>query len=284
MKKKLSVLAVSCLCGLFARPVFAADGYLGKIEKFELGGITVHAYNSAEGMLDGSAIFETDKALVLLEPQSMPESAADLKKYAAGLRKPLEAIVVSYHGAGLSSYPGIPIYASRAAVEFAKSGGEAKLFEYFASSVPGFDATVVVPDRVLDEKSADIAGVEFALTYHDAPAPAPGMTVAIPSAKVVYLHMLGGDSHSILVGKEQIDAFIEELKNLKAQNYALILTSHHAPEKPEALDKKIAYLEKTKEIVDASKTKDEFVSAMKKTFPDYRGEAYLEMSADSLYK
>ena len=62
------------------------------------------------------------------------------------------------------------------------------------------------------------------------------------------------------------------------------MTSHHAPERPEALDKKIAYLERTLEILSASKTKEDFVAAMKQAFPDYQGEAYLEMSAANLYK
>ena len=70
---------------------------------------------------------------------------------------------------------------------------------------------------------------------------------------------------------------------MKGEGYELILTSHHTPEKPEALDEKIAYLEKTKEILSASRTKEDFVAAMKKAFPDYQGEGYLEMSAANLY-
>lgn len=284
MEKFVRALVMAGVLALLGGSVFAAESYSGKIAKFEMQGLTVHTYNSAEGMMDGSAVFETEKELVLLEPQSMPESAKELKKYIDGLNKPLAAVIVSYHGAGLAPYKGVPIYASEAAVEFSKNGGEAGLFGYFAKSVPGFDPTVVVPDHALSGSSADIGGIGFALEYDNTPAPAPGMTVALPSAKVVYLHMLGGDTHSILGGKEHIDAFIKELQGIKGKGYELILTSHHAPEKTDALDKKIAYLEKTKEILSGSKTKSEFVSAMKKAFPDYQGENYLEMSAGNLYQ
>ncbi|RRD63894.1 MBL fold metallo-hydrolase [Fretibacterium sp. OH1220_COT-178] len=284
MVEFVKVLAAAGMVMALGGTAFAAEGYKGSIGKFEMPGLTVHAYNSAEGMLDGSVVFETEKELVLLEPQSMPESAKDLKRYINGLGKPLAAVIVSYHGAGLSHYKGIPIYASKAAVEFAKDGRAAALFENFAKGVPGFDSKVVVPDQSLEGPNASIGGIDFSLEYDDVPAPAPGMTIAVPSAKVVYLHMLGGDTHSILGSAGHIEAFAEALRKMKGKGYELILTSHHVPEKPEALDKKIAYLEKTKEILTASGTKEEFVAAMKKAFPDYRGEGYLEMSAANLYK
>lgn len=282
--RKVCVVLLTVFCLMATNNAFAAESCTGKIEKFDMHGLTVHTYNSVEGMVDGSAVFETEKTLVLLEPQPMPESAKELKRYIEGLNKPLTAIIVSYHGAGLALYEGVPVYASKAAVEFARNGGEAGLFEHFAKTVPGFDPAVIVPGHVLEGATANVGGIDFALDYHDAPAPAPGMTVAVPSAKVVYLHMLGGDTHSILGGKEHIDAFIAELRKIKGEGYELILTSHHVPEKSDALDKKIAYLEKTKEILNGAKTKDDFIAAMKQAFPDYQGEAYLNMSADALYK
>ena len=284
MKKIVRGLATVEMVFLLGGAAFALEGYAGKIETFERPGLTVHTYNSVEGMLDGSAIFETEKELVLLEPQSMPESAKELKRYIDGLGKPLAAVIVSYHGAGLAPYKGIPIYASKAATEFAGDGRGAALFENFAKGFPGFDPTVIVPDHVLEGPNASIGGIDFALEYDDTPAPAPGMIVAVPSAKVVYLHMLGGDTHSILGSAGHIDAFAEQLRKMKGEGYELILTSHHTPEKPEALDAKIAYLEKTKEILSASKTKEDFVAAMKEAFPDYQGEGYLEMSAANLYQ
>ena len=84
----------------------------------------------------------------------MPESAKELKRYIDGLGKPLAAVIVSYHGAGLAPYKGIPIYASKAATEFAGDGRGAALFENFAKGFPGFDPTVIVPDHVLEGPNA----------------------------------------------------------------------------------------------------------------------------------
>lgn len=282
MKKGFAGLAASCLILTGTTSAFAAEGYADKVAKFEREGLTVHSYNSTEGMRDGSFIFETAEALVVLEPQSMPGSIEEFKKYVESLNKPVKAVIVSYHGAGLSHYAGIPIYASKATIEFAESGAEKKMLDNFAETNPGFDTTVIVPGQALEAASATIEGIDFALFYDNSPF--PGMTVAIPSSKVVYLHMLGADTHSILFSPEHIEAFITQLKGLKDQGYELILSSHHTPETAEALDQKIAYLEKTKEILKEAKTKEEFVTAMNATFPDYYGDHFVTMSAGRIYK
>jgi hypothetical protein len=205
-----------------------------------------------------------------------------LKRYIDSLGKPLAAVIVGYHGSGPIPCEGVPVHGSRASVEFAKSGRSAALYGPFAKGAHGFDATVVVPDHIIEGETANIAGIDFALDYRDAPA--PGMTIGVPSAKAVYLHMLGGDSHSILGGREHIDVFIGELEKIKSRGYELILTSHHTPEAIGNLDEKIAYLEKTKEILAASKTQGEFLASMKKTFPNHMCEHYLEMSAENLFR
>ena len=66
MTRIVRVLAAAGMVFLLGGAAFALEGYSGKIEKFERPGLTVHTYNSAEGMLDGSAVFETEKELVLL--------------------------------------------------------------------------------------------------------------------------------------------------------------------------------------------------------------------------
>ena len=74
------------------------------------------------------------------------------------------------------------------------------------------------------------------------------------------------------------------LKEYQAAGYAMILTSHGGPEGQDAVAEKIAYLNKTKEIMQQSKTADEFKANMKAAFPAYNGENYLDMTAGFLYK
>lgn len=59
---------------------------------------------------------------------------------------------------------------------------------------------------------------------------------------------------------------------------------HGGPEGQDAVAEKISYLNKTKEIMQQSKTADEFKANMKAAFPDYDGENYLDMTAGFLYK
>lgn len=59
---------------------------------------------------------------------------------------------------------------------------------------------------------------------------------------------------------------------------------HGGPEVQDAVAEKISYLNKTKEIMQQSKTADEFKANMKAAFPAYDGENYLDMTAGFLYK
>lgn len=59
---------------------------------------------------------------------------------------------------------------------------------------------------------------------------------------------------------------------------------HGGPEGQDAVAEKIAYLNKTKEIMQQSKTADEFKANMKAAFPAYDGLNYLDMTAGFLYK
>lgn len=59
---------------------------------------------------------------------------------------------------------------------------------------------------------------------------------------------------------------------------------HGGPEGQDAVAEKISYLNKTKEIMQQSKTADEFKAAMQAAFPAYDGLNYLDMTAGFLYK
>ena len=94
---------------------------------------------------------------------------------------------------------------------------------------------------------------------------------------------MGSKTHNILPAVAYIESEIAELKDYQAKNYALILTSHNAPEGKEAVSEKIEYLEKVLELAKSSQNREEFISGVKAAFPDYNGEAYLEMSAGALF-
>lgn len=78
-----------------------------------------------------------------------------------------------------------------------------------------------------------------------------------------------------------ISAFAEELKGF---DYDLVLTSHYVPEGQDAVETKIAYLEKTLELSDTCADAASFIEAMNEAFPDYSGANYLETTAGMLYQ
>lgn len=150
--------------------------------------------------------------------------------------------------------------------------GGVKLHAYFTND-PLADVAYIV------EGKEALAGVDFEVIDRS-----ESYDLAIPSMNVVYTHMLGKTTHSILTSAEHIEAFLQMLKEYQAAGYAMILTSHGGPEGQDAVAEKISYLNKTKEIMQQSKTADEFKANMKAAFPAYDGENYLDMTAGFLYK
>lgn len=150
--------------------------------------------------------------------------------------------------------------------------GGVKLHAYFTND-PLADVAYIV------EGKKALAGVDFEVIDRG-----ESYDLAIPSMNVVYTHMLGKTTHSILTSAAHIEAFLQMLKEYQAAGYAMILTSHGGPEGQDAVAEKISYLNKTKEIMQQSKTADEFKAAMQAAFPAYDGLNYLDMTAGFLYK
>lgn len=63
-----------------------------------------------------------------------------------------------------------------------------------------------------------------------------------------------------------------------------MLDSHNGVEKPDAVDSKIAYLEKLLELRKESQNETEFVEAVRAAFPNHKGERMLMATAKNLYK
>ena len=95
--------------------------------------------------------------------------------------------------------------------------------------------------------------------------------------------MLGHDCHSIVAGDGHADAIISELKNYIAKGYDLILTSHYTPEDLKDAKTKIDYIETLKSVAAKCKDAQEFKGQIKKLFPQYSGENYLDMTAGMFF-
>ena len=81
-----------------------------------------------------------------------------------------------------------------------------------------------------------------------------------------------------------IDAEIAEAEKSLASGAELFIGGHGGAAKRDAVEFKIDYLKKMKEVLDNNQTAQAFTDDMKKAFPGLPGEAGLEELSKALYK
>ena len=231
-------------------------------------------------MGDVAYIVEGADALVGIELPSFTEGLDAWKAYAETLGKPMSDIFLCDHVTGASYVTGMKIYGTQGAKDSIAAGSTYAttegLYESMGSDFHGGPDMSYITDVV--SGTVSVAGIDFNLIDH-------GETydLEIPSMNVIYTHMLGKTSHSILTSTDQMDTMLTTLKSYQDANYDYILTAHGGPEKQDAVTEKIAYVEKAKELTGSSDSAEAFTTAMKEAFPDYIGDNYLEMSAGYLF-
>ncbi|MBQ7219707.1 MAG: hypothetical protein IJS28_01860 [Synergistaceae bacterium] len=269
---------------LLAVMVLASAGFGEVIDVTSFGdGVKLHAFGTGDNMNDYCYIVETPEGLVLIESTAYKADVEAVSKYIKTLEKPLAGALLSYHPNGYKSYGDVKVYATEGALKSWQEGGSVwGLTQSFIQAL-GDAVAEDLPDSaeiISEGDTLKLAGLDFVI-LHESDGEDYG--IAIPAINAVYRHMMGSKTHNILPAVPYIEAEIAELKGYQEKGYALILTSHHAPEGKEAVAEKIAYLEKVLDLAKTSRTREEFVNAVKAEFPDYAGEAYLGMSAGALF-
>lgn len=246
-------------------------------------GIKLHVYATGDNMNDYCYIVESPEGLVLIESTAYRPNVEALAKYIKSLDKPVAGALFSYHPNGYKSFGNVKIYATESALKSWAEGGSVWGLTQSFIQAAGEMVAADLPESaeiIAEGDTVKLAGLDFVILHE---SDGEGYGVAIPAINAVYRHMMGSKTHNILVALPYIEAEIAELKGYQEKGYSLILTSHNEPEGQDAVSAKIAYLEKVLELAKASKTREEFISAVKAEFPDYNGEAYLGMSAGALF-
>jgi len=275
-----ALIAVAVLSG----SAFAAGVSVGNmsVTNFD-GGVKLHAYGTGDNMNDYCYVVESPEGLVLIESTAYRENVKAFAEYIASLGKPVAGALFSYHPNGYKSYGDVKIYATDTSLKSWAEGGSVWGLTQSFIKAAGDKVAEDLPAKAEIIKEGDtvkLAGMDFVILHE---SDGEGYGVYVPAINAVYRHMMGSKTHNILPAIPYIEAEISELKGYKDKGYSLILTSHNAPEGKTAVDEKIAYLEKVLETAKTSKNRAEFISAVKEAFPDYNGEAYLEMSAGALF-
>lgn len=249
----------------------------GEMHIYDFGTVRLHAYQTNDPIDDEVFIFEKNGKAVLLESPCFFDNNRELEAYLKDFE--VEGMLVAYHGAGATFLPDAPKYATQNAVEYAQNGGGKALIDNFANVFgAAFDHSVHSITNVVGAGKLTIGGIDFILT-----PTAEAFDVEIPELNAVYTHMLGHDCHSIVANAGHADGIIAQLRDYIAKGYDLILTSHYTPEDLKDAKTKIDYLANLKQIAAACTDADSFKAEVKKQYPAYSGENYLDMTASFFF-
>jgi uncharacterized protein (TIGR02246 family) len=252
----------------------------GSVTIYDYGDTKLHVFSSGDALGDVAYIVEGASALVGIELPGFTDGLDAWKAYIKKLDKPMNDIFLCDHVTGASYVAGMNIYGTQGAKDSIAAGTTYAttegLYQTLGDDFHGGPEIAYINKVV--SGTGNVAGIDFNLIDH-------GETydLEIPSLNVIYTHMLGKTSHSIITSTEHADAMLAALKSYQDAGYDMILTSHGGPEKQDAVTEKITYVEKVKELAASSSNAEAFTSAMKEAFPDYTGENYLDMTASYLF-
>ena len=256
----------------------------GRFEAHDLGNFKLHVYHTNDVMADASYIIEGKDSLVTMEHPLFKDNVAEFNIYIEKLGKPIEKIISDYHLGGSGNYAQIM---AEGMEEFSKGpiyGGMMKGFEQMwgdtMTELPTGDVT-----EVPFGTTQTWAGVSFEFR-HGATSDFPAASILI-GGKAYYTHWTPAKahvSHLQISSPAAIDAEIAEAEKSLASGAELFIGGHGGAAKRDAVEFKIAYLKKMKEILAANKSSQDFVDAMKKAYPGLPGEAGLEDLGKALYK
>ncbi len=245
----------------------------GEVHVYDFGKVKLHAYRTDDYLSDEVFIVEKDGKSVIIESPCFFDNNAALDGYVADLN--VEGILIAYHDAGGAFLPNARKYATLNAKLYGEQGGGKALIDNFANVFgAAFDSSLHNITDIIEDGDINIGGIDFVITKTS-----EAYNIEIPEINAVYTHMLGHDCHSIVAGAAHADAIIKELSDYIDKGFAFILTSHYTPEDLKDARTKIDYLMQLKIVAANCKSGEQFKAEVKKLFPQYSGDNYLDMTA-----
>ena len=256
----------------------------GRFEVHDLDNFKLHVYYTNDALGDASYIVEGKDALVTMEQPLFKDNVVEFDAYLSRLEKPVEKRITDYHVGGTGSHD---VVMAEGMPEFTKG-------EIYGGMMQGF--AQAFGDALTDMPTGRAAEVAFGTTQTWAGVPFEfrrGATTDFPGAsiliggKVYYTHwtpVKAHVSHLQVSSPAAIDAEIAEAENSLASGATLFVGGHGGAATRDAVEFKITYLKKMKELLAENKTVQTFVDAMKEAYSGLAGEAGLEELGNALYK
>lgn len=256
----------------------------GRFEVHDLGNFTLHVYYTNDALGDASYIIEGKDALVTMEQPLFKDNVAEFDAYLSKLGKTVETRITDYHVGGTGNHE---VVMAEGMPQFTKGEIYGGMMKGFAQAFG--DALTDMPTGKASEVAFGTtqtwAGVLFEFR-HGATSDFPGASILI-GGKAYYTHWTPAKahvSHLQVSSPAAIDAEIAEAEKSLASGAELFIGGHGGAAKRDAVEFKIAYLKKMKEVLGNNQTAQAFMDDMKKVFPGLPGEAGLEELSKALYK
>lgn len=256
----------------------------GRFEVYDIDNFKLHVYYTNDALGDASYIVEGKDALVTMEQPLFKDNVVEFDAYLSRLEKPVEKRITDYHVGGTGSHD---VVMAEGMPEFTKG-------EIYGGMMQGF--AQAFGDALTDMPTGRAAEVAFGTTQtwagvafefrRGATMDFPGASILI-GGKVYYTHwtpVKAHVSHLQVSSPAAIDAEIAEAENSLASGATLFVGGHGGAATRDAVEFKIAYLKKMKELLAENKTVQTFVDAMKEAYPGLPGEAGLEELGKALCK
>lgn len=256
----------------------------GNVDVYDLGSFRLHVYNSNDVMADTSYVIEGKSDMVTMEEPLFKECVSEFGMYVKSLGKPVAEHIVDFHMGGTGSEE---VVQPKDMHKFMREGAYAAMMHGFQKAFG--DKMVDLPTGKADEVAFGTteiyAGVPF--TFNHGPAcDFPGANILI-DGKVYYSHWApfkAHVSHLQISSRQAIDDYLKMLADAKATGAVLYIGGHGGAWGSDAVDFKMSYLEKMKQLLTDNKDADSFVQAMKAAYPELPGADGLPALADALYK
>ena len=248
----------------------------GRFEVHDLGNYRLHVYYTNDALGDASYIIEGKDALVTMEQPLFKDNVAEFDTYLSELGKPVEKRITDYHVGGTGNHD---VVMAEGMPEFTKGEIYGGMMNGFAQAFG--DALTDMPTGNATEVAFGTAQTWAGVTFEFRPGASsdfPGASILIGTPAKAHV------SHLQISSPAAIDAEIAEAENSLASGAVLFIGGHGGAATRDAVEFKIAYLKKMKELLAANETAQAFTDAMKQAWPGLPGEAGLEDLGKALYK
>lgn len=251
----------------------------GNVLIYDFDKIKLHNYSTNDAMNDQVILLEKNNKLILIESPTFYDNNKELEEYIESLNVKVEGILLSYHMGGGNFLKDEKKFSTHKADDYGHNGGGKDLIDNFTKAFGNdFDKNIHKITDFIDESTFTLGDIKFNIIHTN-----EAYDIEVPEINVIYTHMLGSDCHSIIAGAGHANSMLETLKGYLDKNYNLILTSHYIPEDIKAVDKKINYIETVSNIASNCNSAEEMIEKVKKEYPNYSGENYLEMTANMFF-